>query len=135
MIDLAQFNKQHDVDKPDILFEMYRDGALRSACMENQFLMNTEELKEFKRRQIQHYTDEACLILMQIIKFKKPQFALLDEILMSFRNNCKKEQKLYVYFDFVKPGKHDFVINHSKVSVHRLIGGHRTEPLPKCKSY
>jgi len=54
-------------------------------------------------------------MLMEMIPFKKPQFALLDQITLSLQkvddSEGDEQQKLWVYMDFVKAGRHTFCVN------------------------
>jgi hypothetical protein len=64
-------------------------------------------------------------MLMKLIPFYKPQFALVDQL-------PNQHDKLWVYFSFVKPGRQTFLVNtKDNFYVHNHISEYRREDCPK----
>jgi len=92
-------------------------------CIGNIYLMNEDEKTFYNEKKRIHYRQECINVLKSILPLKKIQFALLDQITMNFNisNNIdgleeSAESKLWLYVDFVKPGKQTFCVkrHHSE---------------------
>ena len=143
MIELIPFCIQHDMHAPEFLQQLVDEGKVRQMCLGNIFLMNDDEKACFSEKKRLYYRQETLNILRTILPMKKVQFALLDQITMHFNiqdsllgnGDEPEESKLWLYVDFIKPGKQTFCVRHrDELYVHKFLCQSRDEEIPKGKN-
>lgn len=151
MKSLFEFCVENDPAPPSFVRDLIDEGIVRSNMADEPEKKLTEQEKQFLlQRRRSYYGQEWIKTILKIVPFKKPQFALLEQLtsltlLQEMRTD--ETNKMYVHFAFVKPGRHVFCIKapplaaattgaqkRSKVYAHRILVNPRQEEIPKCKS-
>ena len=78
-----------------------------------------------------YFIEKQFDVLFDCLPVKSPQIALVDSVHKFWKD---KSIKFYVYFDFLKPGRHQYTVQHKRRRyTHSHICEHRSIPLPTCK--
>jgi hypothetical protein len=137
---------ENDTNPPDFIQQLVDDGKVRQVCRKNPQDMDEEEQKFLLDKKLEYYKLEPLKILKSLIPFKHPQFSLIDQIDLSqleeIISGDSVQTKLWLWIDFVKPGRHTFCVKtpHTNIEgtrtkgnvyVHKMWSQMRTEDFPK----
>lgn len=69
--------------------------------------------KAVENKKEQYYRQMWPKIILAMVPYKKPVIALQSTLGAALSFGGITEDRVYLYFDFVRPGKTDFVVKHT----------------------
>ena len=113
MREIVPFCEKNDPDPPDFLEMCVSDGSLR---LDENCKPEAATLKTVEARKSKYYAENWSLIIMRILRYKNPLVANAH-LLTSMTNKIDPGTKVYFHIDWVKPGRHTFLIQHDNQEV------------------
>ena len=108
MMEMIPFCEENDPDPPDFVDICVRENLIRDETDLNK--------KVIDKRIQEYYHVNWQKVILNIMRYKNPLIANAH-LMTSLTNKIDTESKLYFHIDWLKPGRHTFLIQHDNYDI------------------
>lgn len=117
MREVVEFCKENDPYPPDPIPQMVIDGLIRQQCAQlTREQLNANEQQKYETWMQAYYEAQWSSVIMAIMRYRNPLVANAHT-LTTLSAKVDPNHKMFFHIDWVKPGKHMFVVEHDKESI------------------
>ena len=108
MMEMIPFCEENDPDPPNFVDICVRENLIRDETDLNK--------KVIDKRIQEYYHVNWQKVILNIMRYKNPLIANAH-LMTSLTNNIDTESKLFFHIDWLKPGRHTFLIQHDNYDI------------------
>ena len=113
MRNVITFCEANDPYKPDFIGMMIDDSLIRRECgSPDNAPLTSHESTILKNQVDQYYKENWSKVILVIMRYKNPLIANVNQM-TSLSEVMDENQEIYFHMDWLKPGRHVYVIEHS----------------------
>ena len=110
MREIVPFCQENDPEPPDFLEICLKEKLIKQSYG-YELEIDEKKQKIIDARADQYYKENWSTVIMDILRYKNPLVANAH-LLTSYTNKLDPKTKVYFHIDWLKPGRHTFVIQH-----------------------
>ena len=110
MVNVIEFVKKHDTNKPDFVRLLAAKNIIRDQCIgEGAEALDISDKIAVEQESINYYAENWHRLIMPFLRFKQPHIANAEDIALSTLKPTK-DNPVFFHTSFVKPGRQTYVV-------------------------